>query len=164
LKTIDVQPQCPVELGELPVRQFSDKPIIADHLPHNLPVLLLYVTLIIAPSWASSGKRNLLVFTKGEQLDIDELRSIIRINAPHGKGQQVLSALEGSNNGLLTFIQERKAFGPAGGNIGEGQGPQERSVGLGGTMSDQVGFQKAWLDVIPLLEGADRNLLLQQRS
>jgi hypothetical protein len=31
-------------------------------------------------------------------------------------------------------------------------------------MSDQVGFQKAWLDVIPLLKRADRDLLFEERS
>src|SRR5260221_479669 len=88
LKAIHIHAQCPVEFRELPVRQFSDKAIIANHLPHNLSVLLLDVTLIIASSWAPSGKGDLLLFTKGEQLDIDELRSIIRVNAQDGERKQ----------------------------------------------------------------------------
>jgi hypothetical protein len=35
---------------------------------------------------------------------------------------------------------------------------------MGPAMSDQVGFQKTWLDVVPLLEGTDGDLLLEQRS
>lgn len=63
-------------------------------------------------SGTSEGYGELLLFTKGEQFDIDKLASIIRINPLHGKGKQVLSAFEGSNDRLLTFIEQRKAFGP----------------------------------------------------
>ena len=48
LKTIDIHPQCPVEFGQLSVRQLPTKAVIADHLPHDVAVLLLDVALIIA--------------------------------------------------------------------------------------------------------------------
>src|SRR2546421_8149077 len=163
LKTIDIHPQRPVELRQLSVGEFSREAIIADHLPNNLPVLLLHVTLIIAASWAPEGYGDLLLFTKGEQVGIDKLRSIIRVNAQDRKGEQVLSAFQRSNDCLLAFVEQRKAFSPSGSNIGEGQGTQERSVGMGPAMSDQIGFQKTWLDVVPLLERADRDLLFEQR-
>src|SRR5260221_4068257 len=128
LKAIHIHAQCPVEFRELPVRQFSDKAIIANHLPHNLSVLLLDVTLIIASSWAPSGKGNLLWFTKGEQLDIDELRSIIRVNAQDGERKQVLSTLESSDDRLLTFVDQRKAFGPSVPIVAKRQAREKRPV------------------------------------
>jgi hypothetical protein len=111
--TIDIDPQRPVELRQLPIGEFSREAIITDHLTDNLPVLLLHVTLIIAASWASSGKGDLLLFTKGEQVGIDTLRAIIRVNAQDRKGEQVLSAFQCSNDCLLAFVEQRKAFSPS---------------------------------------------------
>lgn len=48
LKTIDVEAQCPVELGRLTVGQFPDEAVVADHLPDDVAVLLFDVALIIA--------------------------------------------------------------------------------------------------------------------
>ncbi|HEX6110269.1 MAG TPA: hypothetical protein VFZ02_12725 [Ktedonobacteraceae bacterium] len=38
------------------------------------------------------------------------------------------------------------------------------SLDVGATMGHEIRYQKAGSGLIPLLEGADRNLLLQQRS
>ena len=65
---------------------------------------------------------------------------------------------------LLLSVQEGQALRPPGGNIGERQGVQVAALDIGATMSHQVCFQKAGSGLIPLLEGADRNLLLEQGS
>ncbi len=164
LKAVDIQAQGSVQFGELSVRQFADKAIIADHLPHNLPILLLHITLVIALSGTSPGEGNVCLFTKSQQFDIDKLRAIVRVKAEHRERKQVLGALEGCDDHLLTSVEQRQAFGPAGGNVSQGQGVQEQSIGLIAAVSDQVGFQKPGLDLIPLLEGANRDLLFEQRA
>jgi hypothetical protein len=40
LKAVDIQAQGSVQLGELSIRQFTDKAIIANHLPHNVVVVV----------------------------------------------------------------------------------------------------------------------------
>jgi hypothetical protein len=57
LKTIDIDPQCPIEFGQLSVCQLPDKTVIADHLPHNVAVLLLNIALIIALLGTPSADR-----------------------------------------------------------------------------------------------------------
>lgn len=64
----------------------------------------------------------------------------------------------------MTAVQEGKAFGPPGRHISERQRIQVASLDLGTAMSYQIGFQKARSGLIPLLEGADGNLLLEQGS
>ncbi len=72
--------------------------------------------------------------------------------------------LEGSQHRLLTPVQEGQAFRPPGGYIGERQGVQVAALDIGATMGHQVRFQKARSGLLPLLEGADWDLLLEQRS
>ena len=44
LKAIDIQAQRPVEFGELPIGIFAGQAIVAYHLAHNRPILLLQNT------------------------------------------------------------------------------------------------------------------------
>jgi hypothetical protein len=60
--------------------------------------------------------------------------------------------------------QQWKTFCPPGCYVGERQRVQVASLDGHATMGHEVRFQKAGLGLIPLLEGADRNLLLQQSS
>ncbi len=64
LKTVDVDPQRPVEFSELAIGQQALEAIIANHLPHDLPVLLLHVALIVASSRTPSREGEMLLFTK----------------------------------------------------------------------------------------------------
>ncbi len=61
-------------------------------------------------------------------------------------------------------MQEGEAFGPSRGHIGERQRVDIASLNVGATMSHEIRFQKAGLGLLPLLERANRDLLLQQRS
>ena len=45
-----------------------------------------------------------------------------------------------------------------------GKRVEVRAICLGATMGHQVSFKKAWFGFIPILEGANGNLLFQQRS
>jgi hypothetical protein len=61
-------------------------------------------------------------------------------------------------------MQKGQAFGPSRGYIGERQRVQVASLDIGATMGNQVCFHKTGLGPSPLLERADGNLLLEQRS
>src|SRR5258708_24991212 len=61
-------------------------------------------------------------------------------------------------------MQEGKTFGPSRGYIGERQRVQVAALDICATMGHQIRFQEARSGFIPLLKGANRDLLLEQRS
>ena len=75
-----------------------------------------------------------------------------------------MRSLDGGLQRLLAPMQEGKAFGPFSRHIGERQRVQVASLDSGATMGHQIRFQKAGSGLIPLLEGAYRDLLLEQRT
>ncbi len=64
LKTVDIHAQRPLEFSELTIGEFADEAIIADDLPHDLPIFLLNVTLVVTAPRPSSGKDDVLLFAK----------------------------------------------------------------------------------------------------
>src|SRR5437764_6640045 len=109
-------------------------------------------------------EREVFVFARGDQHFIDELAAVIAINPQNGKGEERACALEGGQDRLLAPMQEGETFRPPSRYIGERQGVQIASLDVGATMSHQICFQKAGSGFIPLLKGANRDLLLEQRS
>src|SRR6266568_961745 len=164
LKTIDIDPQRPVQFGQLSVARFSSEAIIADHLAHNLPVLLFDVALIVASSRTSSGKGDVFLLTENQQLHVDKLCSVVCVDAQQRKGKKLLGSLECSNDRLLTTIEKWETFCPSGSNVSQGQRIEVRSLCLSTTMGHKIGFHEARLGLIPILERADRDLLFEQRS
>jgi hypothetical protein len=63
-----------------------------------------------------------------------------------------------------TPVQEGQALRPPGSYVSERQGVQVAARDVCSTMGHQICFQKAGSGLIPLLEGADGDLLLEQRS
>ena len=143
---------------------FADQAIVAHHLAHHRAIFLLDKTLVIFQIGATSRERDVFLFTIGDQHFIDELPTVIGIEPQHWKGKERACPLEGSQDRLLASMQEGEAFGPSGGHIGEGQRVEVAPLDVYATMSRQIRFHKAGLGLIPLLEGADGNLLLEERS
>ena len=61
-------------------------------------------------------------------------------------------------------MQEGETFRPPSRYIGERQGVQVAALDIGATMGHEIRFQEARSGFIPLLKGANRDLLLEQRS
>jgi hypothetical protein len=104
------------------------------------------------------------LLTIGHQLHIDKLCSIIGVDSQHGKGKKVLHALKRSYHRLLCAIEQGQELGPSCGNVSQRQRIQERPISLMATMSHQIGFHEACFGLIPILEGADRDVFFEQRS
>ena len=119
LKTIHIDPQRPIEFVELSIGEQALEAVIANHLPDNLPVFLLDIALIVAASRTPSGEGNLFLFTKSQQLHIDKLGAVVRVDPQERKREQLLYSLESSDDGFLTSVEKWKALGPPGGNIGQ---------------------------------------------
>ena len=72
--------------------------------------------------------------------------------------------MESRQHRFLTAVQQGKALRPPSRYIGERQGVEVASLDVGATMGHQVRFQKTGSGLLPLLEGTDGNLLLEQGS
>ena len=73
-------------------------------------------------------------------------------------------ALNSCQYRLPAAVEKREAFGLACRHVRERQGVQVPSLCLDAAMSHQVCFQKAGLRFIPVLRGADGNLVFEQGS
>jgi len=111
-----------------------------------------------------SGKGDLILFTIGYHDLIDTFSAVIGVNPQNGKREERACTFEGSQDRLLAPVQEGQAFRPASCYVGERQGIQVTALDVCATMGHQVRFQEAGSRLLPLLEGADRDLLLEQRS
>ncbi len=98
-----------------------------------------------------------------EELTVQELTAVVGVDSNQGKGQQLPSVIQGSNHPLLAAVQQRQTFRPTGGDIGERQGLQECTLGAPTAMRHQIDLHAARPGVVPILEGAHRNLPLEQR-
>jgi hypothetical protein len=141
---------------------FANQAIVADYLAHNSSILLFYKTLIILQIRATPRERHVFLFTIGDHCLVDEFSTVIGINSQNGKWEERACALEGSQHRLLAPMHERQAFRPAGCYVRERQGIQVSTVDVCATMSHQVRFQKAGSGLMPPLERADQDLLLEQ--
>lgn len=80
------------------------------------------------------------------------------------KWEQGSCPLKGSQHDFRTPIEQGKAFRPSGGNVSERQGVEIAAKHIAATMCHEIGFQKAWLIIVPLRKGADGDLMLEQGS
>ena len=92
------------------------------------------------------------------------LTAIIRIDPKNRKGEKRSRSLNGSQHGFLTPVQEGQAFRPASRYVSKSQRVQVASLDDSSAMCNEIRFQKTGSAVIPILECADRNLLLEQGS
>ena len=145
---------------------FPNELIVAYDLADDRSVFLFHKTLIIFHAWASPCEGQVLLLTIGYHQVIDELCTIIRINAKQRKWEEAPCTLYRGENRFLALIEQGKTFSPTRCDIGHGQGIQEASrktcPTLHPTMGNQVSLHKAGLGPIPLLESANGNLLFEQ--
>jgi len=101
---------------------------MTDRLIYNRPIFLFYIPLIILEQRPLTCKGDVFLFTVREEGIIDELSAIIGSQAQQGKGKERACPLGCDKYCFGTLAEQRKAFGPACGNIGEGQGKEVGSL------------------------------------
>lgn len=100
---------------------------------------------------------------------VDELPTIIRIEAEHGHGKQRADSGNRPADRPFTPIGECDAFRPLGGDVGEHErvhAAQRAPVAARAlpAMPDEVDFEETGPVVLPVGVGADRDLMLQERT
>jgi len=105
LEEVGVEPKMLVELveeGELLIVVVA---VIADGLADDGVVFLFDIAAVVLAVGAAAGEGDLEILAEAQQLGIDELAAIIRVEAEQGEGQVVFNALEGLHDPTLGFIQ-----------------------------------------------------------
>jgi len=90
------------------------------------------------------------------------LPAVIGINSQHRKREERACALESSQHRLPAAMEERQAFCPPSGYVRERQCVQVATFDIGTTVGHKVRLQKARAGLLPLREGSDLDLLLEQ--
>ncbi len=93
---------------------------------------------------------------------VDELAAVVRVDAEQREAEQASRSLKRVHDPVLGLVQKWQTLRPGSGHIGQRERVQKRSFGAATAVRHQVSLQKSWLDVVPLGEGADRDLLLEQ--
>ena len=73
---------------------------------------------------------------------------------------QTPGTLKGGQNRLSSTVEQRQTFRPPGGDISQRDGVEATALQTPTTMGDQIDLQEARFGIVPLGEGADRNLPL----
>jgi hypothetical protein len=93
---------------------------------------------IIFIAWPGPGEGELVLLAPAEKLPIDELRTVITIDAQDWKRERGSGFLNCSKNPLLGFILNRQGLGPASRNIGNVQRETELASTIAAFMTNQV--------------------------
>jgi len=88
---------------------------------------------------------------------IEKLVAIVAIKAKQGEGQSLFDLFDLFEGVSFTFAPDGPLFGPAGGNIDAINGIGEHTGEGLSAMGDGVGFEKAGLELVPLIS-FDRDL------
>ncbi len=164
LEEVDVQPHGSVQLGQLAIGALAFEAVVADQLPHDRTVLLLDEALVVLVGHPATGEGELFVGTVGQQFLIDELAAVVGVDPEQGEGEHAARPLQRMDDAMLGAMQQRQALGPGRGHVGQGERAQEGTLRTATAVGDQVSLDEAWLDVGPLGEGTDRDLLFEQPS
>lgn len=149
-EAVHVQPPGTIQFGDLLTGIFPIVPLMADHLTHSLPLLLLDMRLIILQRGTPSGQQHLLAFAVPHQVLVDTFPSAIGIYPQDRKWEQASGVLKRCQNQLTAAPHDRNTFCPACGNIAQGEGRQKGPFQSRACMSNQISFQKAGFGLVPL--------------
>src|ERR1700686_647343 len=163
LKIVRIEAQVTVETIDQRQLLCAQQALIADVAPHHGVVILLYKTVVVLAIGARSRKSDPFMLTILEQVVVDELRAIIRIDALQSKRHLRAQLLERGKDPHLGFVLDRLHFRPATVNIGHIKRVKILAGRQPAVMGHQVDLHKAGPLLVPFTESSQRNLLLQER-
>lgn len=105
-----------------------------------------------------------MVGTELQQVGVDELAAVVRVDAQHREREPGHDVLECGQDPFLGFVAYGADLGPAGGDVGDGQGGCELPRGVAALVGDQVDLHEPGPGLVPVGPGPDRDLGFQQRA
>jgi hypothetical protein len=132
--------------------------IISNYVTHNGTILFFHETLVVLAVGSASRERYLLYPAELNHIVIDELASVVSINAKDGERKALLDLSDCRNHTVAAAAEQREALGPSACYISHHKAPQESSGDACAAVGNQVDFEEPHTSIFPLGEGADGNL------
>ncbi len=125
------------------------------------PIFLLDMGIVVFFIGPPAGELDLAPATVLEELGIDELRTVVGIQAAEGKGERGVQLGHGGADRALGLPQNGAGLDPAGMDIGEIEGLEKFTVGPIAGMGDEIDLGEARRGDVPVLS-ADGDVMLEQ--
>jgi hypothetical protein len=100
----------------------------------------------------------------GQQVLVDELGAVIRVDADDGEREHRGHVLEGLEDPFGRLVPHGPVHGPSGGNVSDCQGEAEFPEAVASLVADQIDLHESRDGVVPLGPGPDRDLGFQERA
>ena len=129
------------------------------------PVLLFHPGVVVFAIRARAGEadRGGPLAEVSEQMPVEELVSVIGIEAQDGERQLCFDLGDARGHRGLASVRHGASLGPLGMDIGHGEAPAKLSRHALAAVGHGVGFEEAGAAHLPVL-GPDRNLAAQERA
>jgi hypothetical protein len=92
--------------------------VVSKQLANDGPVLLFNMSLVILVTRAAARKSELLCPAVSQEVIVDELTTVFRVQPQEREGQALPDPLKRSDDGLLPFVRHNCTLSPAGRHIG----------------------------------------------
>jgi hypothetical protein len=162
LEEVGVETKMPVELVEEGELLIVIVAVIADGSADNGVVFLFDIATVVLAVWPTASKGDLEVVAEAQQVVIDELAAIVRVDAEQGKREIVFNGVESLYDPALGFITHSAGFCPSWGDIGGVEALDEVTIGGAAVMSDQIDLKEARCFLVPFFVGSDGDMMFQQ--
>jgi hypothetical protein len=136
--------------------------IVADGPSDDRVVFLLDEAVIVLPVGSTARKGDLLIVAVAEKLVVDELGTIIGVDAEEWEGKSCAYFLKACKDMDLGFIFQGFGFGPRCRDVGERECLTVIIKGRTTIMGNEIGFTKTGSLLIPIGKGSDRDVVLEQ--
>ena len=131
---------------------------------HHVVVLLLGEVVVVLAVGARTGELDALLAAVAVQVVVDELAAAVGVQGAQGERQPRANQQQRLEDPLLRLVEHGPNLRPLGHPVGEHQGEGMLAAGDAPVVADQIGADLAGPGVLPLGEGADRNLVDQARG
>jgi len=150
-----------VQDGELLTRVIA-RP--ADRAPHHRPVPLLDVAVVVLAVGARAREADPPLAAVAQQVVVDERGAVVGVETEQRERQTALEQLERLKAPALHLVGHGPHLGPAAGHVGEVEGVAVVATRRAAVVTDEVDLDEAGAALVPLAEGAHRDLAAQEAA
>ena len=136
--------------------------VITHEPPDYRPVLLLYMGVVVLLVGPRAREIDLVTLAIGVKVVVDELSSVVRVQATQRERQSSSYVVHGPSHSVLTLPPHSLTLYPAGGDVYCAQCVEVEPLRSLTTVSDQVHLQVSGLVLMPIGKGPNGDRRLQQ--
>jgi hypothetical protein len=164
LEEIDVKSDEFIELLKLDVGGLGCVAVVSDEAADDGAVFLLDVGIVVLLVGSATGEGNRFTSTEFQQGVVDEFGPVVGIPAQEGKRESLTHMADTSENAVSTLSPNGLELHPGRANVHCAQRGQIEARRRVAAMSDEIALEKSRSGVVPVGEGSNGDLALEQGS